>query len=340
MPKVHKYYNLAIRVAIAAVAYAFLIQRFFFGKHITWIFHSVKSLIDPGRFIAGVCLVLLLMLLNWGAEALKWKLLIRKVETVSFRKAFTAVMTGITVSFFTPNRVGEFLGRVFILGKADRLKGSLVTITGSLSQLLVTLVVGSLGGLIFLYEYSSLFVKLRFVFSLGIFIAWILFVLGLVFFYFNIRIICGWEKVYAVKGKWLNFMNGFSVLKELKFNDLLVVLGLSMSRYIIFTFQAVLLLKITGVPVPWIDSLIITSVIFLIMTAIPTIALAELGIRGSVAIFLFGFYYRNSDLIEGMDDLSIIMDFSLLWMINIGLPAVIGSFGLGRLRFFRNTEER
>ena len=55
-----------------------------------------------------------MMFLNWLVEALKWRYMISKIENISIMTAYRAVLTGITVSTFTPNRIGEYGGRVFV----------------------------------------------------------------------------------------------------------------------------------------------------------------------------------------------------------------------------------
>ena len=83
-------------------------------------------------------LVFFMMFLNWIIEAFKWKLLIKKVEDISIWTSVRAVFSGITVSTFTPNRVGEYGGRIFCLSKADRFQSILITVIGSVGQLTTT----------------------------------------------------------------------------------------------------------------------------------------------------------------------------------------------------------
>ena len=68
-----------------------------------------------------IALVFLLMLLNWLIETWKWKLAIRKVQQVSLLKAFKAVLSGVSFSTTTPNRVGEYAGRVLFLDDGNRI---------------------------------------------------------------------------------------------------------------------------------------------------------------------------------------------------------------------------
>ena len=83
--------------------------------------------------------IVLMMFLNWFLEALKWQFLIKKIEEISFSRSVRAVFSGITVSAFTPNRVGEYGGRVFCLEKADRIQAVFITIIGSMAQLITTI---------------------------------------------------------------------------------------------------------------------------------------------------------------------------------------------------------
>lgn len=249
-----------------------------------------------------------------------------------------AVFAGITVSFFTPNRVGEFLGRVFVLNTADRIKSSVLTIVGSLTQLVITLTVGSLALLLFLNRYTSLFLSLNPIISAGVVSAWLFFVVLLIVGLYYLRLFAGSEKK-DLHENWRNkLLKSLNILQSIPASLLTKIIFLSLCRYIVFTFQACLLLRWMGISISLSDSIILVSVVFLILTAIPTMAIAELGVRGSVATFLFGFYERNqTGYMTGTWDVQVIVTFSLLWIINIGIPALIGSFTLGKLHFFRDS---
>ena len=81
--------------------------------------------------------------------------------------------------------------------------------------------------------------------------------------------------------------------------------------------------------------MILISVIYLFMTAIPTIALTELGIRGSVTIFILGLYFSSIDLTYSSLETDIFTASTLLWFINLVVPAIMGTFFIFRLKFFR-----
>ena len=79
------------------------------------------------------------MLINWSIEALKWKISIRHIQRISFLRSFRAVLSGVSFSVNTPNRIGEYLGRVLYIEEGHRLQAISLTIVCSMSQLIITL---------------------------------------------------------------------------------------------------------------------------------------------------------------------------------------------------------
>src|SRR6266704_2015862 len=80
---------------------------------------------------------LLLMPVNWGLEARKWQVLLKSLERISFFTSFRAILSGVAFSINTPNRVGEYGGRIVYVQDGHRWKAVALTIIGSLSQLMV-----------------------------------------------------------------------------------------------------------------------------------------------------------------------------------------------------------
>ena len=115
----NKTYNLIIRVAIIAATYYFIYKEVFYKKKLDYISDSFNDLIEQPHVAFFFVWTLVLMFVNWGVESLKWQFLMNKVERISFLKAYEAIFSGISVSIFTPNRMGEWFGRVFIMKKAN-----------------------------------------------------------------------------------------------------------------------------------------------------------------------------------------------------------------------------
>ena len=94
------------------------------------------------------------------------------------------------------------------------------------------------------------------------------------------------------------------------------VLGLSLTRFAVFTFQYWLLIRWQGIYLPVAEGFLLCSLFFWAMAIIPSIALAELGIRGAVSVFLFAPFTAN---IAGIATATF-----ALWCINLVLPSLMG----------------
>ncbi|MEC9303119.1 MAG: lysylphosphatidylglycerol synthase domain-containing protein [Bacteroidota bacterium] len=271
-------------------------------------------------------LVIFLMFLNWFVESLKWRFLISKIEKVSIKTSLRAVFSGITVSSFTPNRVGEYGGRVFCLKHADRIQGVLITVIGSMAQLIVTIVFGLVGILLLpnLMPSFDLFLKdLEFSYPIILFVVILLSTL-LILLFLNASVFTVLLSKFRFLTKFSKYSKVFSFYSS---SELLEVLVYSFVRYIIFTSQYFILLNIFSVEVSYINSMILITTMLFVVSVIPTVAIAEIGIRGSVALFLFGLLSNNS--------IGILSATFCLWIINLVLPALIGIIFIFTLRFFR-----
>lgn len=82
----------------------------------------------------------------------------------------------------------------------------------------------------------------------------------------------------------------------------------------------------------------IIAVIFFVMTMVPTVAITELGIRTSVALFLVGVFYGNPLQLPDHINLGIIAASTTLWMINLAIPALSGTVFVFNLKFFRKAK--
>jgi hypothetical protein len=331
---IRKTFNYLIRALIILVTYGFIYRQVFVEKRlqdIPGIFHQIAGL---NHIWLMSSLVLFLMLVNWGLEALKWQLLIRKIEMISFFRSYKAVMTGVSVSLFTPNRTGDYLGRVFILDRGNHIEGILITMTGSIAQLIITVCAGLFALLTFTDHYLRIKYQLPDYLLAGLILLIPAIVFIIILFYFNIRLLSDLARRYfpGKWEKWLKYTQVFSLYsnKELFWNLLL-----SLARYLVFCTQFFLLLDLAGAGLPMLQGLILIPVIYLIMAVIPSVALTDLGIRGSVSLFVIGLYFTNYTTGVPGTDLAIITASSVLWFVNLVIPAVLGTFFVFSLKFFR-----
>jgi hypothetical protein len=104
-------------------------------------------------------------------------------------------------------------------------------------------------------------------------------------------------------------------------------LGYSIARYFVFTTQFFILLQLFDVSIAYTDAFILIATMLFVISVIPTIAITEIGVRSSVALFLFGLVSSNT--------IGILSATFLLWVINLLLPSLIGVIFIFSLKFFR-----
>lgn len=335
--KVKKTYNFLLRLAIIIATYTFLYRQLFIKRDLEAFYNAFLEQFQQGFFLEGLLIIFLLMFVNWGLEAWKWQFQISKIEKVSILRSFQAVLTGISVSAFLPNRVGDYFGRVFILEKGNHIEGILITIVGSISQFIATFFIGSLAMIFFLPLFSDTSEYLFGYFYYAM-LAVIIVANVLVFiFYFNISVLTGLLQKIKHK-RWQKFREHMIAFSYFNKAELMKILSISILRYFIFSTQFYLLLKTFALPVPVHFALILIPVIYLLITAIPTVALSELGVRGSVSIYIFSLFFQKMGLNPEAYEVGVFSASSMIWLINIVLPALIGTFLVFRLKFFRKTD--
>ncbi len=268
-----------------------------------------------------------LMLCNWGLEAKKWQLLILSIQPISFRRSLRAVFSGQALALSTPNRIGEFAGRVVYLNDGNKLRALSLSGVGSLAQSIVTCICGAVG-LVFVYqilqssflekEYLSIF----WVKALLVIMA-ILIILQLLFYYNLSWITKVFEKIPIV-AKYKFFIEK---LEELHNKQLTKILAISFLRYVVYVVQYILLYQFFGIEVTIWQIACLVCVQLLIMAIVPSIALAELGVRGKVSIALFSLVSNNT--------LGVIATAASIWIINLIFPALVGSLLIFGLRIIK-----
>lgn len=271
---------------------------------------------------------LLLMPVNWGLEAQKWKVSVAAIQPVSFIQAFKAVLSGVTFSVTMPNRVGEYLGRVLYLHEGSRLKTISVTLVGSFAQLLTTLWAGVAGLVVLkkqlLTTYPDMTIWYQFILY-GL----MALVVVLTLLYFNVA------GAVSLFHKWIKnkkYLYLVEALNNFHGSLLLQILLLSLVRYGVFMVQYMLLFYLFEVNVPAATIGWVMSVIFLAMAIVPSIALVEVGIRGEISLKLMGLFSANS--------LGIGLTSVTVWFMNLMVPAIVGSLLLLNIKVFNRRREK
>jgi len=138
--------------------------------------------------------------------------------------------------------------------------------------------------------------------------------------------------------KWIDRLPGnqrynylVNAVEEVNATVLFQLLSLSLVRFCVFGIQYYLLFRLFGVEVGWWQGFWATSITFLILAIIPTIALLEVVQRSTVALKIFGLLTTN-ELGVGLTTITV-------WFINLIVPALIGSLLILGIKIFRNRNE-
>ncbi len=273
--------------------------------------------------------VVLLMIANWSIEAVKWKISVKPIQQVSFSKALRAVLSGVSFSVSTPYRVGEYLGRVLYMDEGNRLKTISITIVGSISQLIITLLMGCIGLIILRPAIESnqllspIWMQVIIYGTIGV-------LSGLLLFYFKLAWLIKWVDRLPGSNRFAYLVRA---LEDFDARLLFKLLLLSALRFIVFIVQYYLLFRLFAVDVSWSQAFWAVSVSFLVMAVIPTIAIVELVQRGKVMTTIMALYTTNG--------LGVGFTTAGIWLINLIVPAVIGSLLiLGMRKIFSKKEEK
>jgi len=245
-------------------------------------------------------ILFILMMLNFFIESIKWKVVVENTNPISFTKSIKSVMVGQAFAFFTPNRIGDFAGRTLYLKTEHKLVGMAHLAWASYSQLIITLLLGTIALNINLPLYpwiNEIWLNLIKIGSpfVGLLIM-------LIFFYKQ-----QW------KGK-LSFLNIVQISTRVKAKLLL----LSFLRYLIFLLQYIWVAYLLKIQIDTGLLVVSVSILFLCLSILPTINITELIVRGQLLIIILAPFYTDKHIVIFLS--------SFIWGVNFLIPAVIGTF--------------
>ncbi|MEC3879413.1 lysylphosphatidylglycerol synthase domain-containing protein [Parapedobacter sp. 10938] len=269
--------------------------------------------------VTTLSVVVVLMFANWLLEVVKWQYLCRPIERISFWRATQSVFCGLSWAVFTPNRIGEYGGRVMFLQPRKRIFGVVAMGVGALAQLVLTSVAGSLSIAWFVNQFFE-------VSTLGGMAIWLLAGLYAGFFlmlYFNVRWINSWMQRMKFLRKFHRF---FEILTRYDRGELTIVFLNSLARFVIFTSQYCILMLVIIPDIAFLPMLLLIFILFFVQAALPTLDLFDFGVRSVTASYL---YAHITD-----QDIAVMAIASCVWFINLILPAILGSVFVLKINFF------
>jgi len=318
--KTKKILGIALKVGILLLVAWVLYQKL--NNHQNLLeFERLMQTLGTETVVTTLSVVVLLMFANWLLEAVKWRYLCRYIERISLWKSIQSVFCGLTWAVFTPNRIGEFGGRVLFLKPRKRIFGVVAMGVGALAQLVLTSVAGSLSIAWFVNRF----------FNIGLWgeALWLLAVAYASFFlilYFNIKWVDGWIKQIAFLRKFHRF---FEILTRYSRRELLLVFLNSLARFIIFTSQYCILMVVLIPTIDVVPMVLLIFILFFVQAALPTLDLFDFGVRSVTASYLYGHITDQ--------DIAVMAIASCIWFINLILPAILGSVFVLKINFFGDS---
>ena len=307
--QIRKYYPLVIQFAISLLAMFFVVDKIL--KFEDWVFFFEELLRNRWYLLLLILLQLVLSGINLSIEAIKWRLLVSVLEPQNFKDAFIQVIRGIQFGMLTPARTGEPVGKAMLFKKGSRTQALLLSAAGSMMQNVVIIIVGLVSTLVLNY-YGLLDPRVIFSIQKGILqYGFLIPIVGLLAFYGIFRIVK--FILFSTFNKRINFQ----IYKKLGLSIILKALTITFLRFLVFSFQLWLVLNFFNI-VSNPGHYWLIPLYFMIITFVPTIALADLGIRSSIAFFVFGVASSNTA--------AIVTSIFIIWLFNLAIPSITGIF--------------
>lgn len=259
---------------------------------------------DSETSIRAILVLILLSSTNWFFEIMKWKELVSAINPISFNQSYHQVLGSLTASIFTPNRIGEYGAKAVFFQKDQRKQVMFLNLIGNWIQLATTLFFGSVGLFFFLRNFNATLYNDQF--SLA---------LSLVILAIFTTIIFKWMLFKYFKIKYFIFKDRISNCSKTIY---IKVALYSVIRYMIFSFQFYFILKLFDIQLGYLDSMILISATYFIVSIIPNIILLDVVVKGGVAVYLFSFLQ--------VDEAIVLYTVTYMWILNFAIPSILGSF--------------
>jgi hypothetical protein len=298
--------SVLIKTGILVIAFFYLIEKLA-AIRLEVVSELWFGLFQSSHAIVTIITVLLLMPLNWALEAKKWQLLSAQFEQVTFWNAFKGVLSGLSLAFITPHALGDYAGKVGHLKSEHKWYALGPVFIGRIGQLTVTLYFG-IAGAGYLLEWT-----------------WLNILMVMILFKAIVLLVFVSRKYWKVR---IQTQNPFiRPLLAISGADLAGVLAYALMRYLVFSFQFLLVMDLFEIPVAIPVQFLGVTWIFLMKSVLPSFNfLSDLGIRECSAILFFSSI--------GVPELQVVSASLMIWLVNLLLPTLIGMVFVLRMKLF------
>ena len=312
--------NWLLKGTIAALLVFTLYKQAFEGKNLALAIQAAQAMPWKESW-PWLGVTFLLLPINWMLETQKWRSLLSPFWPISFRQAFIGVVAGVSFSLFTPNRIGEYGGRMLAVPPRYNWHAVMAALVGNLAQLLVLIGCGLIGALHvagFYFEDAQLLFSGFWWLAVGL-------LCGMYVLFFNIGWVSVVARVLPLPRKVLRLL---VMLRYYRSRHLSIALGLAGARYATYSFQYFCLLGFFGIEAPVGAALAGIATIFLIQASIPLPPALGLLARGEAALLALGPH--------GGEEVAILAATFSLFIINLCLPALLGMAAIFKINVLKS----
>lgn len=298
--KLNNFLQYLIKIAVFIFAIYFVVDKLNSSN-----FFAFKALPHSTNFYLIIFIVVVLSFINWFLESLKFNKTLP--SNITIYKSVLSVYAGNATSIVTPNRLGTFIGRKWVL-KSNYPEIITATAIGNLAQLATTALFGIIGGVLALFysfkiNHGWLTVEL--------FVSFGVLAIALLVFYY--------PKVFLVYLGKFKFLKKYTDLVNDNINlnskHLTGVLILAILRYIIFIVQFYLLFKAFLVNFSVVQIVTFVGILYLFVTFVPSAFMGNLGTKEALALLL----------LQNLVSVEVVVIVSLaIWVVNVALSSLIG----------------
>lgn len=281
MTGVQPIYKKVLQWVVLSAAYGYLLYRLCTYTEYASLFAYFRE--ADGRVYIWLVLALLLVPINILLEAAKWRTLTAEIEKINLMEAVKQVCYGQLTAFVTPYRIGDYPGR--ILRMDDKTKWPLLLGAGVVNSATITAVILLFG----LPAAANSLLSMDWATSV-VFLLLLLVGIGIL--------------------PWLT--------DKAKPKQLLLALGQSVLRYMVWLVQLAMVLCFAGVELDFRTLVTALPTYYLFVTVTPSMPAADVAVRGSWMLLVLGAYTDQTA--------SIALAAMGIWILNTVLPMSVGTF--------------
>lgn len=253
--------------------------------------------------IPAIIFLVVLSFVNWTLEIKKWQTLVSTIQKIPYHIAAEQCLASLTAANITPNKIGEFVAKAAYFEKKDYEKIVLLNGINHMLQLTTTIIFGIYGMIYMVQHFDIEFPHLP-VIETSLLVLVIIVVLIVIR---NFK----WKKT---KMKLIEYKG---ILKGIPKPSLSKTFSYALLRYLFFSHQFYFLIYMFGIEIEYSIAISLIFASYLITSIVPSINLFDWAVKGSIAVWAFSFV--------GVNELSILVITSIMWILNYALPSLVGS---------------